>query len=78
MQIVPSIEKLHAIKGMFKLVIFTIGVGMLHWSFEPIHACYVSKNMTTSIFIWMTLVPRYINLLSSNYQTIKLTYTPTH
>ena len=34
MPIAPSVEKLHAIKGM--LVIFTFGVGTLDWSSEPV------------------------------------------
>ena len=34
MPIAPSIEKLHAIKGI--LAIFTFGVGMLDWSSEPV------------------------------------------
>ena len=34
MPIVPSVEKLHAIKEM--LAIFTFGIGTLNWSSEPI------------------------------------------
>ena len=34
MSIAPSVEKLHAIKGM--LVVLTFGVGTLDWSSEPI------------------------------------------
>ena len=34
MPIAPSVEKLHAFKGM--IVIFTFGVGTLDWSSEPV------------------------------------------
>ena len=34
MPIAPSVEKLHAFKGM--LVTFTFGVGMLDWNSEPV------------------------------------------
>ena len=34
MPIAPSVEKLHAMKGI--LVIFAFGVGTLDWSSEPI------------------------------------------
>ena len=34
MLIEPSVEKLHAIKGI--LLIFTFGIGTLDWSSEPV------------------------------------------
>ena len=34
MPMAPSVEKLHAIKGM--LVIYTFGIGTLDWSSEPV------------------------------------------
>ena len=49
MPIAPSVEKLHAIKGM--LVIFTFGVGCWIGAVNLFNVLCVSKSMITSILI---------------------------
>ena len=49
MPIAPSVEKLHAIKGI--LVIITFGVGTLDWNSKPFQCALCELKSDKSIFI---------------------------